>query len=137
MAVRIAPLLILAACAAPTVVTPPSPNTVVPTAAKAGPAPNSAPPADETLGQCLTRKGVRLYGAHWCKPCHRQLELFGADAKNVPYTDCQPEGTIGNILECEALGIDTYPTWIFADGLRIYGVRSLKWLATSTDCPLR
>lgn len=94
-------------------------------------------PAPESLAQCLKRKGMRLFGAHWCKPCHDQLELFGKDAPDVPYTDCQPEGTFGNIPECDALDIQQYPTWRFPDGYKALGVRSLKWLSESSSCPLR
>ncbi len=95
------------------------------------------PAAPESLAKCLKRKGMRLFGAHWCKPCHDQLELFGKDAPDVPYTDCQPEGTFGNIPECDALDIQNYPTWRFPDGYKALGVRSLKWLAESSSCPLR
>ncbi len=95
------------------------------------------PAAPESLAKCLKRKGMRLFGAHWCKPCHDQLALFGKDAPDVPYTDCQPEGTVGNIPECEKLDIQNYPTWRFPDDFRVVGTRSLKWLSESTDCPLR
>ena len=95
------------------------------------------PVAPESLAKCLARKGMRLFGAHWCKPCHDQLALFGKDAPDVPYTDCQPEGTFGNIPECDTLDIQTYPTWRFPDGYKSVGVRSLKWLSQSTSCPLR
>ena len=138
-------LILLIGCAAPSV-TPTSPGTgskdpghVPRDPAKRTP-PKEESPKDETLGQCLARKGVHLYGASWCKPCHDQLELFGADAKNVPYTDCSPPDSGVMILpECEAAGIDVtgpFPTWRFADGFTVVGTRSLAWLATSTDCPL-
>jgi hypothetical protein len=145
MAIRIALLLLFTACAAPD----PIPTTGVgpgskafptaPTAKKApgkGAPKKAAPPKDETLGQCLARKGVHLYGASWCHPCHDQLAWFGDDAKNVPYTDCQPSG-LANLPACDALGIEIFPTWVFPDGLQVRGTRSLEWLATSTDCPLR
>lgn len=140
MAVRIALLSLLAACAAPTAAVPTAP--AKPTdAPRSAPAPAPAPPADETLGQCLARKGVHLYGASWCHPCHVQLEWFGEDAKNVPFTDCFPaDDTVIPVPACEAVGLDlasSYPTWIFPDGLRVVGTRSLKWLAVSADCPLR
>ena len=93
--------------------------------------------APESLAKCLKRKGMRLFGAHWCKPCHDQLALFGKDAPDVPYTDCQPEGTVANIPECDKLDIQTYPTWRFPDGYKSAGVRSLTWLSESTSCPLR
>lgn len=101
----------------------------------AGAEPSGAPPP-ESLAKCLARKGFRLFGAHWCKPCHDQLDLFGKDAPDVPYTDCQPEGSFGNIPECDKLDIQTYPTWRFPDGYKALGVRSLKWLSESSSCPL-
>ena len=140
MHARIALLLLVAACAAPPTAPVASPSTAKAKPRK-GPETAStpakpAPPKDETLGQCLARKGAHLYGASWCKPCHDQLDWFGADAKNVPYTDCQPDG-LANIPACDALGIEVFPTWVLPDGLQVVGTRSLKWLATSTDCPLR
>jgi len=145
MPVRNALLIFLAtACAAqPAAITAP-PVKSASARPKAKTPPSSAPkaPKDETLGQCLARKGMHLYGASWCHPCHEQLSWFGDDAKNVPFTDCFPpgyEGVIG-VPECTAVGLDLagpFPTWIFSDGLRVVGTRSLKWLALSTDCPLR
>jgi hypothetical protein len=149
MPVRLVLMLVLSACAAPTHVPapPPGPGSKAPRSdpAEAKPAPKKRQPKKvepkETLGQCLARKGVRLYGASWCKPCHDQLSWFGDDAKNVPYTDCYPEGdTVISVPACEAVGLDIigpYPTWIMPDGLKVVGTRSLQWLATSTDCPLR
>ncbi len=137
MPIRIAILLLAASCAVQPVVTSASPKSTAPPSAKPAP----APPKDETLGQCLARKGVHLYGASWCHPCHQQLEWFGDDAKHVPFTDCFPTGdTVIAVPACQAVDLDmtsSYPTWIFPDGLRVVGTRSLKWLATSTDCPLR
>ncbi|HJV32870.1 MAG TPA: hypothetical protein VJ694_02480 [Patescibacteria group bacterium] len=143
MAVRIALLALLAACAAPPAPPSAEPKPASPPAAKADPPGKTipVPPKDETLGQCLARKGVHLYGASWCHPCHVQLEWFGKDAKNVPFTDCFPaDDTVIPVPECEAVGLDltsSYPTWIFPDGLRVVGTRSLKWLAISAECPLR
>ncbi|HTK60122.1 MAG TPA: hypothetical protein VL283_02860 [Candidatus Baltobacteraceae bacterium] len=156
MKFRIALSAFLAAsCAAPSSVpTPPpgegskaprpEPDGSEPVAANSRPkkdAPKKAIPKDETLGQCLARKGVHLYGASWCHPCHEQLAWFGDDAKNVPFTDCFPtDDTVIAAPECQAVGLDImgpFPTWIFADGLKVVGTRSLKWLAISTDCPLR
>lgn len=128
--------LLAASCAAQPVVTSAPPKPAAP-----GAKPVPAPPEDETLGQCLARKGVHLYGASWCGPCHDQLSWFGDDAKNVPFTDCFPtDDTVISVPECQAVGLDmmsSYPTWILSDGLRVVGTRSLKWLAVSTGCPLR
>lgn len=115
--------LFLAGCAA-------SPTPLAP-AAKPAPTP-------ERLGECLARKGARLYGASWCHWCHVQIELFGKDAPKVPYTDCDPEATLDMLPECTEKGFafdSPFPTWIFGNGTRVHGVRSLKWLAFQTDCP--
>lgn len=141
MPIRIALLLIVAACATSPAAPRTSSKPARHPAAKAHPAPKPAPPKNETLGQCLARKGLHLYGASWCHPCHQQLEWFGEDAKNVPFTDCFPtDDTVIAAPACQAVGLDIagpFPTWIFRDGLKVVGTRSLKWLATSTDCPLR
>ena len=103
------------------------------------PVPAADPPVKpETLAACLARKGAHLYGASWCHWCHVQLALFGSDAPQIPYTDCDPQGTLELLPECKArgFGFDTpFPTWIFGDGTRIVGVRSPRWLALRTGCP--
>ena len=143
MPIRALFLFLAASCAAPPIVPSAPPKPAPPPAAKADPSakPTPAPPKAETLGQCLARKGVHLYGASWCHPCHDQLKWFGDDAKNVPYTDCFPaDDTVIAVPACQAVGLDImgpFPTWIMPDGLRVVGTRSLKWLATSAGCPLR
>ena len=95
-------------------------------------------PKPERLAECLARTGAHLYGASWCHWCHVQLELFGTDAPKIPYTDCDPQATLELAPECKAKGFELespLPTWIFGDGTRVVGVRSLKWLAARTGCP--
>lgn len=129
---RPACLLVLAACAAA-----PSAPPSIPERRPETPLPDVP---DETLARCLARKGIRLYGASWCGPCHRQLDLFGPDAADVPYTDCFPaDDTVLAVPACRAAGLDflgPFPTWVFPDGYRAVGVRSLEWLAVSSSCPL-
>ncbi len=97
------------------------------------------PQADsESLGECLTRTGVRLYGASWCPHCHDQLALFGADAAKVPYIDCDPDADLTMEPVCVAEGFDfdsIYPMWIFPDLGRLPGVRSLDVIAKIAGCP--
>jgi len=102
------------------------------------PAPAKPPPLPERLAECLARKGAHLYGASWCHWCHVQLEKFGPDASKVPYTDCDPQGTLELLPECKAQGFDfdsAFPTWMFGDGTSVVGVRSPAWLALRTGCP--
>ena len=93
----------------------------------------------ERLAACLARKGVHLYGASWCHWCHAQLEMFGPDAARVPYTDCDPEGTLDLLPECEKAGVTMetpLPLWLFKDGSRLVGRRSLQVLALVAGCPV-
>lgn len=109
------------------------------TACAAPSAPRSTPVLTlESAAQCLARKGARLYGASWCPPCHAQLDLYGAEAAQVPYTDCAPAGQTDFLEACSSIGIsfDTVlPVWIFEDGSRLYGVRHPDVIAAVADCP--
>ena len=102
------------------------------------PPPASEPsPASESLGACLASAGVRLYGASWCPQCHKQLQLFGPEAADIPYTDCSPEGSLGFVSACEQGGVPygtTLPVWIFPDGTRLYGVRDPFEIAATAGC---
>ncbi len=92
----------------------------------------------ESIGQCLTNAGVELYGASWCQFCQQQLLLFGPDAEQVPYTDCDPNAELEFIQECTTDGVPfgtILPVWIFADGSRLYGVREPAVIARVAGCP--
>lgn len=121
----------LPACAPGT----PAPARPVPPA-KPAPAPAPKP---ESLAKCLARVDAHLYGASWCHWCHVQLKLFGPDAPDVPYTDCDPQGTLDYVPECAAKGLDMstpVPIWLFKDGSRLVGVRSLRSIALVAGCPV-
>lgn len=103
------------------------------------PSPASERADRESLAECLARTGAHLYGASWCPACHEQLMLFGPDASEVPYTDCDPSGYQGDFIEeCPANGVPygtTLPIWIFPDGSRLTGVRDLATIADVAGCP--
>ncbi len=95
----------------------------------------SAPPARgeyDAFAQCLADAGAVMYGAQWCPHCQDQKNLFGSSFKLIPYVEC-PQ----NPEQCLARGIDGYPTWLFADGSRLEGERSLDALAVASGCALR
>ena len=90
----------------------------------------------ETLAQCLADRGATLYSAHWCGYCRRQAELFGPAAfARVPHVECEPSSTRGQVDECLNMRIESYPTWVFANGSRNEGLMSLEELAAATGCP--
>lgn len=104
----------------------------------AGCHPSPTPTRRESLAACLTRTGAHLYGASWCPACHEQLMLFGPDASQVPYTDCDPAGDGAFLPECEALGVTfdgVLPVWTFPDGSRLFRVRDLAVIADIAACP--
>lgn len=87
-----------------------------------------------SLAQCLTSNGAKLYGAFWCSHCQAQKELFGEDAKNLPYIECANADGKGQLQICKDNNIGGYPTWVFNDGSRVPGTMSLEELALKTGC---
>jgi hypothetical protein len=94
----------------------------------------------DAFAQCLTDKGVKMYGAYWCPHCKSQKELFGSSFSKVDYVECTDK-----VKECEAAGVTSYPTWIFPDetvgttttkGQRFIGETALDTLADWSKCPL-
>ncbi|HEY4499541.1 MAG TPA: hypothetical protein VJH70_00195 [Candidatus Paceibacterota bacterium] len=94
-------------------------------------------PRDAAQGQldefakCLATKEITMYGAEWCSHCQNEKRAFGASFQYVPYVECPK-----NIDACLKLGINGYPTWIFADGTRLEGEQGLEKLARLSGCSL-
>lgn len=87
-----------------------------------------------TLAQCLTEKGVKMFGAWWCPHCTKQKSLFGNAFQYVEYVECSPGGTKTMSAQCQGEGIKGYPTWRFADGTELNGEQELAALATKAGC---
>lgn len=96
------------------------------------------PPAIETtsgeseiaLAEHLASIGATKYGAWWCPHCHAQQTLFGETAfEKVTYVECDPEGQNAQPATCQAVGVQSYPTWEI-NGETYAGVQSLQTLAT-------
>ena len=89
------------------------------------------------FAQCLGQKGATFYGAFWCPRCQEQKAMFGTQsAKLLPYVECSlPDGKT-RTQACIEKQIESYPTWIFADGSRETGVAPLADLAEKTGCEL-
>ncbi len=91
----------------------------------------------DAFAQCLTDKGVAMYGAWWCPHCQNQKKLFGSSFKNIKYIECaQPGNANAQTQECADAKINGYPTWVFADGPRIEGEASFAALRDRTACML-
>lgn len=94
---------------------------------------NNAPSKYTEFAQCLTDKGVKMYGAYWCSHCATQKELFGSSFKKIDYIECSSPGSKTFDL-CP--DIQSTPTWQGPDGAREVGERSLEELSDLYDCPL-
>ena len=90
----------------------------------------------DSFAQCLADEGAVFYGAFWCPHCADQKNMFGNSDRLLPYKECSLPSGQGQNEECNAAGIETYPTWDFADGTRAQGVQSISTLAEKTNCEL-
>jgi len=90
------------------------------------------------FAQCLTDRGVKMYGAWWCPHCQEQKEKFKASFEYVPYTECGVKGDLkGQNPVCKQEGITHFPTWQFPPtGERVERVFELEELRDRTGCPL-
>ena len=89
----------------------------------------------DEFAQCLTDKGVKMYGAYWCGHCKDQKDAFGDSWKYVDYTECS-SASGGQTLECAEAGITGYPTWEFPGEERASGYLSFEKLSELSDCSL-
>ena len=105
-------------------------------AVTAGDKTEKEPTENEVFAQCIADSGATFYGAFWCPHCISQKEAFGRKAaKLLPYQECSTANRDQNEL-CREAGIQSYPTWEFADGSRLTGDLSFFELAEKTSCPL-
>ncbi|HXW93359.1 MAG TPA: hypothetical protein VEK33_22610 [Terriglobales bacterium] len=88
------------------------------------------------FAQCLSAKGAKMYGAFWCPHCADQKEMFGSSFQYAPYVECGVKGSHAPAQVCTDANVKHYPTWVFADGSRVEGARSLEFLSQETGCVL-
>ncbi|MDP3990127.1 MAG: hypothetical protein Q8Q01_02885 [archaeon] len=90
----------------------------------------------DDFATCLTESGALMYGAFWCPHCIAQKNLFGKSFNRVTYIECSlPDGQ-GQTEFCTQMGIESYPTWEFANEERITGELTFTELAEKSECPL-
>jgi len=90
----------------------------------------------DAFATCLADKGAVFYGAFWCPHCQSQKKMFGSSVKLLPYVECSTPDGQGQLQACIEAGINSYPTWEFADGSRLMGEIPLEQLAEKTSCEL-
>ena len=90
----------------------------------------------DAFAKCLGAKQAKMYGAFWCPHCAEQKELFGRSFKYAPYIECGITGQKAIQQVCKDADIQHFPTWIFANGARFEGKKSLEFLSDQTGCSL-
>ncbi len=82
------------------------------------------------LAECLTAKGVTMYGTNRCPHCQNQKSAFGYEAfTKVNFVDCDKQKNV-----CGLEGITGYPTWKFPNGTELQGEQDLETLAAQAGC---
>jgi len=95
----------------------------------------TAPGEYDQLAQCLTDKGVKMYGAWWCPHCKAQKEAFGNSFDLIDYVECAGSSPQSPQLQiCNDEGVEGYPTWKFPNGTVLSGEQSMKKLAETAGC---
>lgn len=96
---------------------------------------DSQPGQYDDFAQCLSDEGAKMYGAFWCPHCNTQKANFGKSFNKATYIECSTPDR-QQTTECAIAGIQSYPTWEFADGSRANGVLSFNQLSEVTGCEL-
>ncbi len=96
----------------------------------------SKPGKYDTFAQCLKDKGVIFYGAFWCPHCQATKRMFGSSQRLLPYTECSTPNGQDQLQVCKDAGVQSYPTWVFPDGTRLNGERTMAELSSASGCQL-
>lgn len=83
----------------------------------------------ETLGTCMSEKGLTMYGTERCPHCQQQKKNFGDAFSKVTYVDCDKES-----MQCTLKGVEGYPTRIDAAGNKYPGEQTMEKLAEIAGC---
>jgi hypothetical protein len=78
--------------------------------------------------ECLTSKGLTMYGQDTCLNCQLQKGMFEEDFKRIHYINCDIHQD-----ECTQKDIQGYPTWMY-NGRSVLGVQNFKKLSDLTGC---
>jgi hypothetical protein len=96
----------------------------------------SQPGKYDSFAQCLSDKGAIFYGAFWCPHCQATKRMFGSSQRLLPYVECSTPNGQDQLQVCKDAGVQSYPTWVFPDGTRLTGERTLQELAAASTCEL-
>ncbi len=66
----------------------------------------------DLLAQCITEKGVNMYGSFRCGVCAKTRAMFGDSFQYINEIECHPQGENSQTELCLKKGIEGTPTWI-------------------------
>jgi len=90
----------------------------------------------DSFADCLSKKGVKMYGAYWCSHCNAQKEAFGDAFKKINNIECTVEGNPNQQSPaCISAGIKGYPTWEI-NGKYYPGEQTFQSLSKLSGCNL-
>jgi hypothetical protein len=90
----------------------------------------------DEFAQCLTTKGLTLYGSIYCGHCSEQKKMFGDSWKHITYVECSLPNAPGQSQACTSAGIEAYPTWKYSNGSIVLGRQSFQKLSEMSGCTL-
>ena len=64
-----------------------------------------------SFAECLTEKGLVMYGSYLCPHCIAEKKLFGSSFKYIQYVECHPAGPNPDLERCGKIPVTSYPTW--------------------------
>lgn len=97
---------------------------------------NAVPGRLDSFAKCLSDANATMYGTFWCPHCNDQKKAFGDSVQFIRYVECSTPDGRGQLPECSRAGVQSYPTWEFADKSRQSGNLPLSTLAQKTGCVL-
>ncbi|MBT4539308.1 vitamin K epoxide reductase family protein [Candidatus Woesearchaeota archaeon] len=92
------------------------------------------------LAQCITDKGVNMYGSFRCGVCAKTRAMFGDSFEHINEIECHPQGENPQTELCLSKNIEGTPTWILepngVEEKRFTGFLSIEELAEFSGCNL-
>ncbi len=77
----------------------------------------------DSFAVSLKDKGAQFYGAFWCPHCQEQEKWLDASRQKLEseglYVECSTPTANGQTQICIDKKIESYPTWMFQNGIRI------------------
>lgn len=94
-------------------------------------------PVLEKFAKCLAEKGMKFYGASRCSWCKKEKDIFGEAKDSLPYVECVDAKDQQKLTpECQTAGIQSFPTWQLANGVKEPGFKTIEQLETASGCKI-